>query len=92
MPTMVTLAKASELTGVKYSALRRWIKSGEFTYYRMAGSKYLIILRKIGTRKLSTRRKKPLLPSMKITHTRKLSTIRIHLVYRVVTKRRHKIG
>lgn len=44
MPTMVTISKAAELTGVKYSALRRWIKSGEFTYYVMAGNKYLINL------------------------------------------------
>lgn len=47
MPTMVTMNKAAELTGVKYSALRRWIKSGEFTYYRMAGSKYLINLERL---------------------------------------------
>ena len=47
MPTMVTMSKASELTGVAYSALRRWIKSGEFTYYVMVGSKYLINLDKL---------------------------------------------
>lgn len=41
MPTMVTMNKAAELTGVTYSALRRWIKSGEFTYYVMVGTKYL---------------------------------------------------
>lgn len=33
MPTMVTMSKAAELTGVPYSAIRRWIKSGKFTYY-----------------------------------------------------------
>lgn len=44
MPTMVTMNKAAELTGVTYSALRRWIKSGEFTYYVRAGTKYLINL------------------------------------------------
>lgn len=44
MPTMVTMNKAKELTGVTYSALRRWIKNGEFTYYVMAGSRYLINL------------------------------------------------
>lgn len=44
MPTMVTMNKAAELTGVPYSAIRRWIKSGEFTYYVMVGTKYLINL------------------------------------------------
>ena len=48
MPTMVTLNKAAELTGVTYSALRRWIKMGEFKYYVMAGSKYLINLERLG--------------------------------------------
>ena len=47
MPTMVTITKAAELTGVTYSALRRWIKSGEFIYYVMAGSKYLINLERL---------------------------------------------
>ena len=47
MPTMVTLNKAAELTGVPYSALRRWIKNGEFTYYVMAGTKYLINLERL---------------------------------------------
>lgn len=47
MPTMVTMNKAAELTGVKYSALRRWIKSGEFTYYVMAGTRYLINLERL---------------------------------------------
>lgn len=47
MPTMVTITKAAELTGVTYSALRRWIKSGEFSYYVMAGSKYLINLERL---------------------------------------------
>lgn len=44
MPTMVTIGKAAELTGVTYSALRRWIKSGEFTFYVRAGTKYLVNL------------------------------------------------
>lgn len=44
MPSMVTISKAAELTGITYSALRRWIKNGEFTYFVMAGSKYLINL------------------------------------------------
>ena len=35
MPTMVTMNRAAELTGVPYSAIRRWIKSGEFSYYVM---------------------------------------------------------
>lgn len=47
MPTMVTMSKAAELTGVTYSALRRWIKSGEFVYYVKAGSKYLINLERL---------------------------------------------
>lgn len=47
MPTMVTMTKAAELTGVTYSALRRWIKSGEFAYYVKAGSKYLINLERL---------------------------------------------
>ena len=44
MPTMVTMNKASELTGVPYSAIRRWIKCGEFTGYVMAGTRHLINL------------------------------------------------
>ena len=47
MPTMVTMNKAAELTGVTYSALRRWIKNGEFTYYVMVGTKYLINLERL---------------------------------------------
>lgn len=47
MPTMVTLTKAAELTGVPYSALRRWIKSGEFTYYVMVGTRHLINLERL---------------------------------------------
>lgn len=47
MPTMVTMNKAAEITGVKYCALRRWIKSGEFTYYVMAGTRYLINLERL---------------------------------------------
>lgn len=47
MPTMVTMNKAAELTGVTYSALRRWIKSGEFTYYVMVGTRYLINLERL---------------------------------------------
>ncbi|MGM9659845.1 MAG: excisionase family DNA-binding protein [Faecousia sp.] len=44
---MVTINKASETTNVPYSAIRRWIKSGEFTYYVMAGTKYLINLERL---------------------------------------------
>lgn len=47
MPTMVSLNKASELTGVPYSAIRRWIKKGDFTYYVMVGTKYLINLERL---------------------------------------------
>lgn len=44
MPRMMTLREAATETGLTYSCLRRWIKSGEFTYYVMAGTKYLINL------------------------------------------------
>lgn len=47
MPTMVTLNKAAELTGVTYSTLRRWIKSGDFVYYVKSGSKYLLNLERL---------------------------------------------
>lgn len=47
MPTMVTLSKASELTNVPYSAIRRWIKSGEFVYYVKAGSRHLVNLERL---------------------------------------------
>ena len=47
MPTMVTMNKAAELTGVPYSAIRRWIKSGQFPYYVMVGTKYLVNLEKL---------------------------------------------
>ena len=47
MPTMVTMTKAAELTGVTYNALRRWIKGGEFTYYVMAGTRDLINLERL---------------------------------------------
>lgn len=47
MPTMVTIGKAAEMTGITYSALRRWIKNGEFTYYVMSGSKHLINLERL---------------------------------------------
>lgn len=44
MPTMVTMAKAAALTGIPYSAIRRWVRSGTFSYYVMVGTKYLINL------------------------------------------------
>lgn len=47
MPTMVTMNKAAELTGVPYSALRRWIKNGEFVYFVKVGTKYLINLERL---------------------------------------------
>lgn len=47
MPTMVTMNRASELTSVPYSAIRRWIKSGEFTFYVKVGTKYLINLERL---------------------------------------------
>ena len=42
MPKMMTLREAAEATGLTYSCLRRWILSGEFTYYVRAGSRYLV--------------------------------------------------
>lgn len=47
MPTMVTMNKAAEVLDVPYSAIRRWIKSGEFTYYVMVGTRYLINLERL---------------------------------------------
>jgi excisionase family DNA binding protein len=41
---MVTMNEAAKKTGIPYSALRRWIKSGAFTYYVMVGTKYMINL------------------------------------------------
>lgn len=42
MPKMMTLREAAEATGLTYSCLRRWILSGQFTYYVKAGSRYLV--------------------------------------------------
>ena len=42
MPRMVTIRAAAEETGLTYSCLRRWILSGQFTYYVKAGSRYLV--------------------------------------------------
>ncbi len=47
MPTMISMTNASEITGVPYSAIRRWIKNGDFKYYVMVGTKYLINLEKL---------------------------------------------
>lgn len=47
MPTMVTISKASEMTGVPYSAIRRWIKNGDFPYFVKAGTKYFINLERL---------------------------------------------
>lgn len=47
MPNMVTISKASEMTGITYSALRRWIKSGEFRYFVRVGKKYLVNLERL---------------------------------------------
>lgn len=47
MPTMVSMTNASEITGVPYSAIRRWIKNGDFKYYVMVGTKYLINLERL---------------------------------------------
>lgn len=42
IPTMATMHDAAAITGLTYSCLRRWILSGEFTYYVKAGNKFLI--------------------------------------------------
>ena len=42
MPRMLKLRDAAAETGLTYSCLRRWILSGQFTYYVKAGSKYLV--------------------------------------------------
>lgn len=42
MPKMMKLRDAAKETGLTYSCLRRWILSGEFTYYVKAGSRYLV--------------------------------------------------
>lgn len=47
MPTMLTINQAAEMTGIPYSALRRWIKSGAFRYYVRVGTKYLINLERL---------------------------------------------
>lgn len=47
MPNMVTISKAAEMTGITYSALRRWIKSGEFRYFVRVGTKYLVNLERL---------------------------------------------
>lgn len=47
MPTMVTITQAAEMTGIPYSALRRWIKNGEFPYFVRVGTKYLLNLERL---------------------------------------------
>ena len=42
MPRMLKLRDAAAETGLTYSCLRRWILSGQFTYFVKAGSKYLV--------------------------------------------------
>lgn len=42
MPRMMTLREAATETGLAYSCLRRWILTGQFTYFRKAGNKYLV--------------------------------------------------
>ncbi|GEM_PF-1360172 len=41
---MVSIGHGAEETGVSYSALRRWIKRGEFKYYVKSGNRYWINL------------------------------------------------
>lgn len=42
MCRMMTLREAATETGLTYSCLRRWILTGQFTYFRKAGNKYLV--------------------------------------------------
>ena len=42
MPRMLKLRDAAAETGLTYSCLRRWILTGQFTYFVKAGSKYLV--------------------------------------------------
>lgn len=47
MPRMMTLREAAMETGLTYSCLRRWIKSGEFRYVVRVGTKYLVNLERL---------------------------------------------
>lgn len=47
MPRMLKLRDAAAETGLTYSCLRRWILSGQFTYYVKAGSKYLVNMERL---------------------------------------------
>ena len=47
MPTMLTLREAAETTGLTYNCLRRWILSGEFSYYVKAGTRYYINMERL---------------------------------------------
>lgn len=42
MPRMLTIREAAKETGLTYNCLRRWILSGEFTFYVKAGSRFLV--------------------------------------------------
>ena len=42
MPRMLTLREAANETGLTYSCLRRWILSGEFSYFVRSGNRYLV--------------------------------------------------
>lgn len=57
MPKMLTLRAAAEETGLTYSCLRRWILSGEFTFYVKAGSRYLVNMDRLAEFLNSPRRK-----------------------------------
>lgn len=47
MPTMLTLNQAAEATGLTYNCLRRWILSGEFSYYVKAGSRFYVNMERL---------------------------------------------
>lgn len=47
MPTMLTLSQAAAATGLTYNCLRRWIISGEFSFYVKAGNRYYINMERL---------------------------------------------
>ena len=47
MPRMLTLREAAETTGLSYSCLRRWILSGEFSYYVKAGTRFYVNMERL---------------------------------------------
>lgn len=44
LPTMLTLAQASEMTGLSYHTIRTWCLSGQLPHIRAGGSRGKILL------------------------------------------------